>query len=341
MFRSLTHILLAALVSLIAGAPAAADGRHGAHLAFPNWQIRMSEEPYANDALEDGIKRYPITAMLDGDICTAWVFEGVKWEGGEIDDWRRPLTNAPFDGGVGQWVEIMSLSSDPPIVDAIGIVNGYARSPEAYRRNNRITRVRLDGGGSPWGPVWSETAKLKEVMWMQVIPIPETRADRVRITVEAVEVGPDNDLCISELQLFHRGRALIQRPTAYVFCSSGAECGCGGSLEFSDSRCRRVWKTGDGGRLSVGGYDFSPDGNAAAAFGEAEDLVRQFVVVVDLASGRRLFHEIADVHPTDIRWVSPRQVEVETFGPEHDPYARLHYRVDLGDPRPQLRLVTE
>ena len=91
----------------------------------------------------------------------------------------------------------------------------------------------------------------------------------------------------------------------------------------------------------MGGYDFSPDGNTAAVFGEAEDLVRQFVVVVDLASGRRVFHEIADLCPADIRWVSRREVEVEAFGPEDDPHARLHYRVDLGQPRPQLRLVTE
>jgi len=333
--------LSVAVLLLLLPCAAAADGRHGASLVFPLWEIRLPEEPYVNTELESGQKRYPITNMFDGDLTTAWVYEGPKWDGQDADNWDRPLTGTAFLGGVAQWIDIRSLSPNPPLIDAVGIANGYAKSAAVYERNNRVTRVRLDGGGTSLEPGWAETADLQQVMWMQVVSIPETRADRVRLTVEAVERGPDDDLCISEIQLFHKGRAVIPRPTPFVLCSEGAPCGCCGSLELADSQCRRVWSAGDSRRFFVRSFHFSPNGRAAVLLGDADDGMNQAVAVVDLANGQHLFRERLDAYPVSARWLSDEQFEVTAWEWEETARTERRYRVDLSAAHAQLSQVPD
>jgi hypothetical protein len=302
---------------------------------FAGWEVNLPEEPWASKALDSQAKRYPITNLFDGDLATAWVFEGKKWHGRGTDSWDRPLTGTAFLGGVGQWIELHSRSADPPLIDAIGIVNGYAKSPGVYKRNNRITRIRLDAGGGSWEPRWTQTFELRPVMWMQIIDLPEMSAGRLRITVEEVAFGPDNDLCISEIQLYHEGHAVIPRPTPFVLCSPGAACGCFGSLELSDSRCRRVSKAEDTSIILVSSFYFSPNGRAAVLFGN-DSTGERVVAVVNFTNGQHLFRGTLDPYPVDARWLSDEEFEVTTLTFEDEGRTEHRYRVDLRDVPPRF-----
>ncbi len=322
-------IISVALVLCLDATFAQADGRHGAMLVFPGWDMSLSEEPWANDSLDDQLKRYPITNLLDGDMATAWVFEGPKWDGTGTDSWEHPLIGTPFLGGVGQWIEIRSLSEHPPLIDAIGVVNGYAKSPAAYARNNRITRIQLDADGSPWEPKWSQAFDLELVMWMQIIHVPEMPAERLRITVQQVEPGPDNDLCISEIQLYHKGRAVIPRPRRLVLCSPGDACGCLGSLFLADTNCQPARLAGTSAPYWISDQWFAPGGRLVALFGDAAgpgDECSTVFMIADLETARVLFTDTTLEWIAKVTWASDSRLRVAAKKPDG---ADLTYTLDL------------
>ena len=322
-------IISVALVLCMDATFAHADGRHGAMLVFPSWHVSLSEEPWANEALDDKPKSYPITNLFDGEMATAWVFEGPKWDGKGGDSWDRPLTGTPFLGGVAQWIEIRSLSGDPPLIDAIGIVNGYAKSPAVYARNNRITRIQLDAAGSPWEPKWSQAFDLEPVMWMQIIHVPEMPAERLRITVQQVEPGPDNDLCISEIQLYHKGRAVIPRPRPLVLCSPGDACGCFCSLFLADTKCQPAHLAGIPARYWIFDYWFAPGGRLVALFGDAAgtgDEHTTTFMIADLEKARVLFTDTTLEWVTEVAWSSDSELRITAQKPDG---ADLTYTLDL------------
>src|SRR5574340_870869 len=225
--------LLVACLALPAGADYSPT-----YTAYPGWQITSSDDMWAIERGPVG-KQYPLTNLTDGDPRTAWVFEGVKWDGKPRSDAYRPITDRPFGHGEGQWVQFTSLAKDAPIIDAVGIINGYAKDAATYRRNNRITQVRLEPDGwyppetgrdATWQPKWRRVASLREGRGMQIVPIPRTRLRQLTLYVERAAGGPDNDLCISEIQLFSRGRPLLSGPTRYVLYCAGSECGDGDTL---------------------------------------------------------------------------------------------------------------
>ncbi len=329
--RICTVVLLSLLVLQgIAGAD-----RTYTRVMFPGWRITTSEDAWANEELRKGMKHYPISNLVDGDLTTAWVFEGPKGDAAVIEHNHIRSTGAAFGSGVSEWIEFEAISPDAPMIDAVGIVNGYAKSPAIYMRNNRVTRIRVDGGGSSWKPEWTKSADIQQVMWTQVIPVPETRGDRVRITVEAVERGEDNDLCISELQLYHRGQAVLPVPPPHMLYSAGSDCGCGDTGYLVDLLGRPTHEEGLFAECYWPILAFSKEGRRIALSSRETG----GLVVADVRTGRTLY-EASDVgHVTDVEWTSRTEVRIAVW--LSTARAKEWWELDLATPHPEISRVEE
>ena len=299
--------------------------------AFLRWQVLTSENAWANEELPHDMKHYPISNLFDGSLRTAWVFEGLKLGPGDTL-WGYPASpDLYFRGGEGHWIEVRALSETAPLIDAVGIVNGYAKSPAIYERNNRVTRVHIETGPE-WVPRLLKTVDLEPVMWMQIIAVPETAARPIRVRVEKVEQGSDNDLCISELQLYHRGLAVIPRPPPYLIYSPGDECGCGYSVYLVDLQGTRPSTDGRIADRDWHSYSFSHNGRlvALSAYGGG-------FAVVDTTTGRPLYQsgELDDV--VKLEWVTSTKLRITTWA--DDQTAR--WQLDLMKPQAGLSSVSE
>lgn len=130
----------------------------------------------ASLTLFDG-KLYSVRGLIDDNPQTAWV------EGKE-------------DEGIGEWVEFIF----DPIreIKTIKLINGYARSEELFKANNRVKRAEISFDGKRF-PIEMEFKDM--VMEPHIIKFPNPiRAERVRITILDVYKGAKyNDTCISEI----------------------------------------------------------------------------------------------------------------------------------------------
>jgi len=190
-----------------------AEGSCG--IEWPGWRIELEDE-YKQST------KYPLVNMFDDNSATAWVFHK-SWHAippyAECDD-----PDGRFNHGIG--AELRISSDDVFVADGIGIINGYAKNRTIYRRNNRITRLHLDCEG--WKDNnWRGSYSLKESMEVQRINFPRMKIFYISLEVEDVAVGPDDDLCISELVLFNHGKPIPWRvPAAIFYSNSGANYGC-------------------------------------------------------------------------------------------------------------------
>lgn len=167
--------------------------------------------------------QYPIANMLDGNPATAWVYHKA-WRdlppgviGGYSDN-----PDAAFKHGVGAFIYVQTNWETPVICDSIGIINGYAKNNDIYQRNNRITQITLIYSG-PKGN-FEKAYTLRETLEMQRIPLPHFRLRRFFIRITAVKIGKDDDLCISELVLFHGNTPVPWRVTPIVLSTPTLEC---------------------------------------------------------------------------------------------------------------------
>jgi F5/8 type C domain len=120
--------------------------------------------------------RYDAALAKDGDTRTAWS-EG-----------------AP-GAGVGEWLE---FSFDSPVkLTGIELVNGYAKNRGLYRRNGRLSQVRVvtDGG--------SRRGTLRDGrMDFQPVDLRAGRTESVRIVIDGVFGGERyEDTLVSEVRL--------------------------------------------------------------------------------------------------------------------------------------------
>jgi hypothetical protein len=288
------------VMSLAATGPTSADWCP-TYTAYPGWEILSCEDAYVNPALPDGTRRYPLSNLVDGDPRTVWVFEGIKWDGKERSDGYRPWkVNHPFRGGLHQWVAVQCLAEEPPFVDAVGIINGYAKDAATYQRNNRISRLRLQVARTWFSePTWSKTVQLSHTLQTQVIAIPRQRAGFVSFLVEGVEQGKDNGLCISEVQLFYRGRPLVERPTPYVVYSPGDECGCGLTYFLVDRAGAPVLAGSPARPVRGNTYRFPAAGKQVVFVQEYENAQ---VIVADLESGKQVRHLPLPAQASFVEW---------------------------------------
>lgn len=139
-----------------------------------------------------GRARYDAANLLDGDVRTAWCASKEERDG-------RP------------WIELSG--SDIQVeryctLSGFTLITGYARDQAAYRRNNRVAAVRLNRCGDPPGDL--QAIALREradeafvELWSPAgadRTLFETRSLCVRLTIEKVERGTDDDTCVSEFR---------------------------------------------------------------------------------------------------------------------------------------------
>jgi hypothetical protein len=236
--------LLGAGFLFVTGAARADVGPPG--IEWPGWHLESSE--HLN--LEDGDNnvsargtgrrvRFPMSNLVDGNPNTAWV-------------WHDPspkVLRALGHGDLNRKVpRSFTLRSEKPIVASeLRLMSGYNRRPDLFRRNDRVVKIRISLDAKPL-----KTVALADRMGWRAISLP-TRAFR-SLTIEILGVrkgeGADNDICLSEMALFNRGRKIsFGLPKSVVYTLSYC---CGGTAHLL-SREGRVL-----GEAAVGdGFDIA------------------------------------------------------------------------------------
>ena len=133
--------------------------------------------------------RYDASAVLDGDLATAWA-EGKKGD------------------GIGEWVEIRL--AEPRRLDHLALWNGYQkvkkdRLGDRFMINQRVKEVEIDCGT---GKTFQVT--LEDKRERQVIELDGELTNRVRLTIRSVYPAKYPDATISEVRMFERREAISE-----------------------------------------------------------------------------------------------------------------------------------
>ncbi|MCX7749767.1 MAG: stalk domain-containing protein [Clostridia bacterium] len=149
-------------------------------------KLSMEEEVYFNEQTENVSsilgKDYIAAYATDWDVKTAWV-EGKKGD------------------GVGEWISIQGKESGLLEVSGIKIINGYAKSENLYKANNRVKKVKIEfsDGSSMEKEVKDSLMDYQRLEFGKII-----KTKFVKITILEVYNGTKyEDTCISGIKFFH------------------------------------------------------------------------------------------------------------------------------------------
>ncbi|MGW8958425.1 NADase-type glycan-binding domain-containing protein [Paenibacillus sp. NPDC055715] len=118
---------------------------------------------------------YAARNIMDGDAGTAWC-EGVKGD------------------GVGEWIKIDFGSMQE--LKGFELINGLAKSSNAFQANNRVKRMKLEFSNG-------QTMMVNNDFLSNEFPDGAVHTSFVKITIEAVEKGSKyHDTCMSEIRFF-------------------------------------------------------------------------------------------------------------------------------------------
>lgn len=93
--------------------------------------------------------------------------------------------------GIGE--RITYTIDTPQLFRTVLITNGYAKSSEAFRRNGRVKRMRVETDRG-----FKKSVTLKDTSEPQKIVLPKAKMAQVRFTIEEVYPGTSgSDTCIS------------------------------------------------------------------------------------------------------------------------------------------------
>jgi hypothetical protein len=176
------------------------------------WSVSSSEE------LSLGTKytSYPLPLMLDGDPKTAWVYSATSKEFSKED----------FKSRYG-----VELNPEKPVwMDGLRLMNGQNESRARFYRNNRAVQIRVTldviGKGISGKDV-VKTVKLPDSMGWHQVSLPRRLVKDIKIEFTKIRSGPENDLCISELELSNQGHKVDWHLPRLVMYTDGQE-GCRG-----------------------------------------------------------------------------------------------------------------
>lgn len=160
---------------------------------------------------------FPLTYLFDDSPATAWVFSGT---GKHVENGRTGFA--------------LALSREekwkPVTADSIWIMNGYNKTPELFLRNNRITEIKLDVN---WKP--EKTVVMADSMGWHKISIPRQPIREVALRFTKFEKGTDDDVCVSEIALYDRGKKVdLKMPKVVEFTEGDGDCGCGQVFSLID-----------------------------------------------------------------------------------------------------------
>ncbi|KAF6579194.1 discoidin domain-containing protein [Paenibacillus sp. EKM212P] len=118
---------------------------------------------------------YAARNIMDGDASTAWC-EGVK------------------GNGIGEWIEIDFGSMQE--LKGFELINGLAKSSNAFQVNNRVKRMKLEFSNG-------QTIMVDNDFLSNAFPNSAIHTSFVKITIVAVEQGSKyHDTCMSEIRFF-------------------------------------------------------------------------------------------------------------------------------------------
>lgn len=262
---------------------------------WPGWRVESSEELYLGRIHAS----YPLTFLFDGKPETAWVFSG-KAKGTE-----RKV--------------VLTIAAEKPFtLDRIRVMNGYNKSREVFLRNDRVTGLSLDlrnpEEGCRGGPsVYAAKVQLTDRMGWHEISFPRRTAREIEITVTDLIRGADDDVCLSEIEIYDGDRKVDTAMPEVVLFSEGDECGCG----YFSRVMRRDGRILGGDKLEEDGIGptYDPLNRHAAFTLWASE--RASLCVVDMTTGRVLLRrKLASWRVDGIAWVKPGMVEVRFYGVE-------------------------
>ena len=213
---------------------------------WPAWTISSSEE------LSGGIEyskneytpSFPLSFLFDNNPQTAWVYSAKSKEFFE-----------PFRNRYG----IQLKPAKPIVIDGLRLMNGQNANRTRFLRNKRVTKIRVITEVGKQKTV--RTFALPDTMGFHNISLPRQQITSLMIEFVGLKNGNgDNDLCVSELQLFNRGQKVnMQMPRAVMFYD-GLE-GCGVSFLLSSRNGEKL----DGIDIGMGSSDkWSADGRYVA-----------------------------------------------------------------------------
>lgn len=186
-------------LSMMCGVPALAGAAWGCEgedevtsAQVKNWYVSSSEVPGAQDRTSRRWPHFKLPHLLDGDSKTPWVFRGQGQKNVFEPTWGSRFA--------------LSLEATKPVVlDEIRLMNGYNKRPDLFYRNDRVVQVGIAINGKK-----VKTAFLSDKMGWHAVSIPRQKVETMVIEFVGVRKGkgPDNDVCLSELAFFNRGRAI-------------------------------------------------------------------------------------------------------------------------------------
>jgi hypothetical protein len=224
------RINLSVLILGCLALPAWADHMN-TDIHWPGWRVESSEELY----LGRKYTQYPLTYLFDGDPQTAWVFSGLA---------RGPDRKV-----------LLTIRSDTPFaVDRLRIMNGYNKSEAIFARNNRVVglRVILSNADSVPAPEATQVeAKLPDRMGWHTVLLARGQVRTIELEVTDLVKGPDDDVCVSGLELYDGDRMIDLGMPLAVLASDGDECGCGYESRLVDWHGKAILPDGLGRGLDA------------------------------------------------------------------------------------------
>jgi hypothetical protein len=284
--------VLLILPLLIVGSLPALSDYDPTHIEWKEWKVSSSE-----DLSEGRIHTsYPLTYLFDGDPRTAWVYSGV---------------GMPRFGWEVQYA-LRLEPTEPVEIDSVWLMNGYNKSPETFSQNNRIVKIRLTVNGKV-----VKSASLSDEVGWHAVSVPRQKVKSLLIEFTGIRKGPENDVCVSELALYNRGREIDMHMPNTVMFSTGSECGCG-SCWYLVSRSGRIVV----GNMEDWGFacGWSPDGRYVAAAAFTDD--GRCIWAADAARAKVIYRKaLPEGDVWGVRWKDGRTVEV-TLQAKDEEYRR-------------------
>ncbi len=222
--------LLTVLFMIAVAIPGRCDGT-ATLISWPGWTCSSTED------LSLGRKHtsFPLTYLFDGNPATPWVFSGTgKHESSDRKGYAVRLT-------------IDEDRIKPVMVDSIWIMNGYNKSKALFLRNNRITELKLYADGR-----LLKTVSLSDCMGWHKISIARQYVSDLVLRFTKFAKGRDNDVCVSEIALYDRGKKIdLRMPQVVEFTEGDVDCGdaqefhvidrSGKKLETYDIETASIW----------------------------------------------------------------------------------------------------
>jgi len=248
-------------------------------LLFPNLSITTSERSYTEN-------EYPLYQLVDKNLKTTWVFNAYDYKGAEKKQIRPEDIYLSFE----------CLGSK--MIKTVKIINGYSKSEDLYKKNNRITRIFIQDDNDA---VYSYD--LEEILSLQEIVLPRPLRS-FRIVASEIRQGSKyDDTCISEIMFLDESGEEILVDKEYFIYSSGGEYPY---HTIFDRGLHTIYAPQSDGIVEIG---FSPKGDKVYLINSEIDGIG--FDIFDIRTGK--LQDYLNAYVTDLEWITNSKVKVKYY----------------------------